>query len=68
MSFSDKPTYLLAIRCISLGVPPKTVFSNAGLLTNLYIRATKTPTVKNEKRVIKIFQSESFPVGGRPSS
>eukprot|EP01031_Cornospumella_fuschlensis_P047171 gene47171-57772_t len=68
MSSGDQSTYLLAIRCVSLGVPPKTVFSNAGLLTNLYIRATKTPTVKNEKRLIKISQSGPFPVGGRPSS
>jgi hypothetical protein len=45
----------------------KAVFSNAGILTNLFARATgAAANAKNEKRYIKIFQSRPFRIGTRP--
>eukprot|EP00981_Chlorochromonas_danica_P002888 scaffold579_cov146-Ochromonas_danica.AAC.6 len=66
--FADDETYLLAIRCVSLAISSKTVFNNIGLLTNLYVRATKSPAVKNERRWIKLSQSEPFDIAGRPTT
>lgn len=65
---ADSETYLLAIRCVSLAISSKTVFNNIGLLTNLYVRATKSPAVKNERRWIKLSQSEPFDIAGRPTT
>lgn len=65
-TLADSETLLLAITCVSLGISSKTVFNNIGLLTNLYVRATKSPVVKNERRWIKLAQSDPFPTAGRP--
>lgn len=63
----DANVALVSVRCIGLKIHSKAFFSNVGLLTNLYVRATSgtAANAKNEKRFIKIYQSKAFRVGGR---
>lgn len=56
---------LLSVYCLGLNLA-KTTFSGIGSLSKLYVLATN-PTVKNEKRYIKISQSDPFRINGRPS-
>lgn len=63
----DNSKLLLIVRCIGLGVSSKTSFKNVGLWNSLYMKATGKGTTKNEKRVVKISQSEPYKPAGRPS-
>jgi hypothetical protein len=58
---------LLAIRCVGLVPSAKSLTQNSGLLSNLYKSATGARNnAKNEKRTVKLSQSEPFKPSGRP--
>lgn len=52
---------LVSVRCLGLGISSKSPLPTAGLFSNLYVSMTKNPNVKNEKKYVKIEQSEHFP-------
>eukprot|EP01033_Poteriospumella_lacustris_P001247 gene1247-909_t len=64
---TDSQPIPISVRCLNTKLHAKAVFSNAGILTNLFARATgAAANAKNEKRYIKIFQSRPFRIGTRP--
>lgn len=56
----------VAVRCLGLRVNPKASFQHVGVLNSLYLRYTNQGQPKNEKRYIKVSQSEPFKPTGRP--
>jgi S-adenosylmethionine hydrolase len=52
--------YRLIVRCIGLVVSPKTLTQGNGLFTNFMNMSTGNSNLKNEKRYIRMFQSETF--------
>lgn len=65
-SYNSANSIYISVRCIGLNVSSKTQFPNVGLLSNLYLR-TISSNVKNERKQIRISQSDHFRPGGRPS-
>eukprot|EP01033_Poteriospumella_lacustris_P018366 gene18366-13202_t len=66
---TDSQPIPISVRCLNTKLHAKAVFSNAGILTNLFARATgAAANAKNEKRYIKIFQSRPFRIGTRPDT
>eukprot|EP01038_Epipyxis_sp_PR26KG_P010041 gene10041-13499_t len=57
---------LLAVNCIGLKVANKAFQSSLGSLSGLYMRLAGSSEPKNEKRTIKISQSEPYKPTGRP--
>jgi hypothetical protein len=57
---------LLAVSCSGLKVSSDANLPNSGLFSNLYKMAVKNPVAKNEKRFVKVSQSEPFIPAGRP--
>ena len=51
---------LVSVRCLGLGISSKSPLPKAGLFSNLYVSLTKSPTVKNEKKYVRIEQSDHF--------
>ena len=45
----------------------KNPLPTAGILSNLYVSMTKNPNIKNEKKYVKLEQSEHFPINTKPS-
>jgi hypothetical protein len=51
---------LVSVRCLGLGLSSKSSLPSAGLLSGLYVSWSKNPNVKNEKKLVRIEQSDHF--------
>jgi hypothetical protein len=52
---------LVSVRCLGLGISSKSPLPTAGLFSNLYVSWSKNPNVKNEKKYVRIEQSDHYP-------
>jgi hypothetical protein len=65
MDFESETTFVV-IRCVSLKVNGKAITKHAGMFSNILMKVSGSTVAKNEKRIIKLSQSEPFKPTGRP--
>ena len=56
----------LVVKCVGLKVDAKAITKHGSMFSNVLMKVSGNLVAKNEKRVIKISQSEPFKPGGRP--